>query len=77
METVREKDVYASLEKLKTVLEWVIVKHIDPLAFRQALLIVLECNRANAILTGISREEIAQFDKLAIEDVQTWITRMK
>ena len=71
--TVSERELFLVLKWLRDVRSWAFKRRLDPWAFRQAMIIVLELDTATAIERGRTPEQLAAFDRVAREDAREWV----
>jgi hypothetical protein len=70
---VPKKDFYRVLKRLRDIRAWAIKRKIDPWAFRQALITVLELDTNGAIEHGVKAEKLETFDMVAREEAVKWL----
>lgn len=70
---VSERELFLVLKRLRDVRAWAFKHKLDPWAFRQAMIIVLELDTVTAIEKGKTPEQLAEFDRVAREDAQKWL----
>lgn len=70
---VDEGQLLEVLKRLRDVRAWAVKRRLDPWAFRQAMIIVMELDTAAAIAEGRSPEQLAEFDRVAREDAREWV----
>lgn len=73
MTEVPERELFEVLKRLRDVRAWAARRRLDPWAFRQAMLIVLELDTIVALESGRTPEELAKFDDVARADAREWV----
>ena len=73
---VPEKDFYLVLERLRDVRKWAVERDIDPWAFRQAIITVLELDTVTAVERGVKPEKLDEFDAVAGEEAREFVRRL-
>ena len=73
---IPERDFYETLKRLRDVREWAWRTKIDPFAFRQAIITVLELDTTSAIERGVNPEKLEAFDAQAREETRAFIGRL-
>jgi len=71
--TVSEEELVQVLRRLHGVRAWAFKRRLDPWAFRQAMITVLEIDTATAIENGRTLEQLAEFDRVSREDAREWV----
>jgi len=66
--TVNERHLLLALKKQRDLREWAVRRHIDPWAFREALILVLHIDAAAALERGVPPQNIQTFDDLVVEN---------
>jgi len=74
--TVPEKDFYLILERLRDVRKWAGKEDLDPWAFRQAMITVLELDTVTATERGIKPEKLNEFDAVAMKEAREFVRRL-
>lgn len=73
--TVSEDELFLVLKRLRDVRAWAFKRRLDPWAFRQAMIIVLELDTATAIESGRTFKQLEEFDKVVKEDAREWVMK--
>jgi hypothetical protein len=73
MSTVPLEDFEDVMVKIRDLRLWATRRRLDPWAFRQALIVALEIDTQAALDHGISRDQLANFDRVAREDIRGWL----
>ena len=74
--TVPERDFYLVLEKLRDVRNLAVERDINPWAFRQAMITVLELDTVTAVERGVKPEKLDEFDAVAGEEAREFGRRL-
>ena len=74
--TVPERDFYLVLEKLRDVRNLAVERDINPWAFRQAMITVLELDTVTAVERGVKPEKLDEFDAVAGEEAREFVRRL-
>jgi len=75
--TISTRDFQRVLVKLRDLRAWSVKRNIDPWAFRQALITVLELDTAVALERGVPRENLDKFDVGGREEAQKFVRGLK
>jgi len=73
--TVYENDVVRVLGKFRDLRKWSTENRIDPWAFRQALLMVVDMDAKAALEHGIKLGDLSEFDETVREDIKRWLEK--
>jgi len=73
--TVNERNLFAVLKWLRDLRARAIKHKIDPWAFRQALVMILELDTVAALGRGVTAETLAAFDATVRGDSREWVRR--
>ena len=76
MGPVNEKHFYRVLVKLRDLRAWSVKRNIDPWAFRQAMITVLELDTLAALERGVTRENLDKFDVGGREEARKFVRRL-
>ena len=70
---VPEKDFYLVLERLRDVRKWAVERDIDPWAFRQAMITVLELDTVTGVERGVKPEKLDEFDAVTRREAREFV----
>ena len=70
---VPEKDFYLVLERLRDVRKWAVERDIDPWAFRQAMITVLELDTVTGVERGVKPKKLDEFDAVARREAREFV----
>jgi len=70
MSPVNEKHFYRVLVKLRDLRAWAVKRNMDPWAFRQAMITVLELDTLAALERGVPRKNLERFDVVGREEAR-------
>lgn len=71
--TISTRDFYNVMVKLRDLRAWAVKRNVDPWAFRQALITVLELDTLTALERGVPRENLEKFDVGGREEAQKFV----
>ena len=70
---VPEKDFYLVLKRLRDVRKWAVERDIDPWAFRQAMITVLELDTVTGVERGVKPEKLDEFDAVTRREAREFV----
>jgi len=73
--TVSEETLLKVLKRLRDIRAWAVKRGVDPWAFRQALVMILELDTVAALERGTPWKTLTAFDAQVRADARTWAQR--
>jgi len=71
--TVSDWELVGVLKRLRDTRRWAVRADVNPWAYRQAIIFILELDTAAALERGVSKEHLESFDSRAQEDARSFL----